>query len=57
MHNHIEVFIIGGLAFVIAGAIMRFCYDTMGIWFGRKGGFFLWLVTALLLTYVYALFK
>lgn len=48
---------IGSIAYAIVRLIMMFCNVTVGIWFGRKGGLFLWLVTTLLLTYVYGLFN
>lgn len=38
MNNPVEVLIIGFVAYIIAGMIMRFADEHFGIWFGRRGG-------------------
>lgn len=50
MNNPVEVFVIGLVAYIIAGIIMRSANDYFGIWFGRRGGRFLWLIIALIIS-------
>jgi len=50
MNNTAEVFVIGFVAYIVAGIIMRSAKDYFGIWFGRRGGKLLWLVIALIIS-------
>ena len=50
MNNPVEVFVIGFVAYIIAGSIMRSADKYLGFWFGRKGGKILWLVIALMIS-------
>ncbi|MBN2796451.1 MAG: hypothetical protein JXR88_13650 [Clostridia bacterium] len=50
MNNPVEVFVIGLVAYIIAGIIMRSANVNLGIWFGRRGGRLLWLVIALVIS-------
>ncbi|MBF4696021.1 hypothetical protein ISU02_23220 [Fusibacter sp. Q10-2] len=50
MNNRTEVLVIGFLAYIVAGIIMRSANDNLGIWFGRRGGRLLWLVVALVIS-------
>lgn len=53
MNGAIEVLIIGTIAYIIAGLIMRLANQDLGIWFGKKGGKRLWLITALSISGLY----
>jgi hypothetical protein len=53
MNGAIEIFIIGTSAYIIAGSIMRSFDQNLGIWFGKKGGTRLWLITALSISGLY----
>lgn len=50
MNNTAEVLVIGIVAYIVAGIIMRSANDYLGIWFGRRGGKLLWLVVALIIS-------
>jgi hypothetical protein len=50
MNNPVEVLVIGFVAYIVAGMIMRSANDYFGIWFGRRGGKLLWLVIALMIS-------
>ncbi|KAB3536272.1 hypothetical protein F8154_04120 [Alkaliphilus pronyensis] len=50
MNNPVEVLVIGFVAYIVAGKIMRSANDYFGIWFGRRGGKLLWLVIALMIS-------
>lgn len=50
MNNPVEVLVIGFVAYIVAGIIMRSANDYFGIWFGRRGGKLLWLVIALMIS-------
>lgn len=52
-NNPIEALIIGTLAFGTAGFIMK----SVDFSFGRRGGKLLWLIMALLISYVYHILK
>lgn len=55
MNNSIEVLCIGTAAYIVAGIIMRLMDFYFGFWFGKKGGFRLWFVIALIISGVYHL--
>ena len=50
MNNPVEVFVIGLVAYIIAGIIMRSANEYFGIWFVRRGGRFLWLIIDLIIS-------
>ena len=53
LNNKVEMIFIGAIAYAIVGIIMRLADNYLGIWFGKRGGLFLWLVVALALSAVY----
>jgi hypothetical protein len=53
MNNPIEAFLIGTIAFAIAGVIMRAVNESFDIWLGKAGGSLLWFVVALFLSSIY----
>jgi len=57
MNGALEIFIIGTTAYMIARYIMRAANYNFGIWFGRKGGKWLWIVIALMISGLYHCIK
>lgn len=50
MNNPVKILVIGTIAYMIAGGIMKFADEYLGFWFGRKDGKLLWLVIALIIS-------
>lgn len=49
----LEIVVIGTIAYIIVGHFMRFANSNFDIWFGREGGKFIWLITALIINVLY----